>query len=74
MFDGLTIGWETLDPYFFSYNVDICVGGTKVNKGDVVCKGKSEGKATKFYMLCNFKINVRHFKMASQTFNIIEGF
>lgn len=45
-----------------------------MKKGDVAFKGKSDGKATRFYILCNFKMNVLHFKTESKTFNITEGF
>lgn len=33
------------DPDFSHSVVDFCVGGTKVNKGDVACKDKSDGQA-----------------------------
>lgn len=36
-------------------DVDLCVGGTKVNKSDAAFKGKLDGKFTKFYILCNLK-------------------
>lgn len=62
------------DPEFSYSVVDFCVGGTKVNKGDVARKAKSDGKATKFYILCNFEINALHFKMERETFNITQGF
>lgn len=67
MFDGHTIArLRNIRSIFFPFDVDFCVGGAKVNKGDVACKGKSDGKAMKFYILCNFKINVLHFKMESK--------
>lgn len=67
-------GWETLDPYFFFSDVDFCVGGTKGNERDVAFKGKPDGKFTKFYILCNLKISVLHFKHMSRDFTVVGPF
>lgn len=42
-----------------------------MNKGDVALKDTSDGKAAKFYILCNFKMNMLHFKTERKTFTVI---
>lgn len=67
-------GWETLDPYFFFSDVDFCVGGTKGNERDAAFKGKSDGKFTKFYLLCNLEISVLRFKHMAKDFTVAGPF
>lgn len=72
--NSLQRGWETLDPYFFFSNVYFCVGGTKGNERDAAFKGKSDGKFTKFYVLCNLKISVLRFKHMAKDFTVVGPF